>query len=120
MKFSEVKTYVSGVLNAMFPNRKVLSRLSDSNGILTYNDVPLKQFNYRTGDTILYVGTSVPKDWVLCDGSELDITSYRNLSTYIARQFGSVNHFGGDGTTTFAVPDYSSFMVNGFKILIKK
>lgn len=122
MRLSDVKTYVSGVINALFPNRDVLSKLSDSNGMLTYdnNPVSLDRINYKTGSVIVYVGTSAPPGWLICDGSEVNISNYRNLSLYIKRQFGSVNYFGGDGTATFALPNYNtSGNNNGFTILIK-
>lgn len=40
-----------------------------------------------------------PSDWVICDGSVLNISSYPKLSAVIGAAF------GGDGTTTFAVPN---------------
>lgn len=122
MNLSQVKTYVTGVLDALFPNRNVLSKLSESDGMLHYDDIPVApdKINYKTGDVILYAGSSLPNGWMECNGAVINIASFRNLSTYIARQFGTVNHFGGDGTTTFAVPDYSSTVSSsGLMILIK-
>lgn len=40
-----------------------------------------------------------PPDWALCDGRSLPITSYMNLFTVIGTTF------GGDGQTTFNLPD---------------
>lgn len=122
MNLSQVKAYVTGVLDALFPNRNVLSKLSESDGMLHYNDIPvmINKINYKTGDVILYAGSSVPNGWLECDGSIVNIASYRNLATYIARQFGTVDQFGGDGTTTFAVPNYASTVSSsGLMILIK-
>jgi microcystin-dependent protein len=48
--------------------------------------------------------TSIPKHYLACDGTVYNITDYPYLSEYIKTEFGSYNHFGGDGITTFAVP----------------
>jgi len=52
-----------------------------------------------------YMGTVAPIGWLACDGTVYNISDYSDLATHIASQFGSTNFFGGDGTTTFAVPD---------------
>jgi hypothetical protein len=52
-----------------------------------------------------YMGTVAPIGWLVCDGTVYNIADYPDLATHIASQFGSTNFFGGDGTTTFAVPD---------------
>jgi microcystin-dependent protein len=44
-------------------------------------------------------GRGVPQNWVVCDGSLLPIAQYEPLYTLISTTY------GGDGRTTFAVPD---------------
>jgi len=56
------------------------------------------------GTIINVIGTTAPANYLKCDGATYSITAYLPLATYIKNQFGSYNHFGGDGVTTFAVP----------------
>ncbi|MER3389992.1 MAG: phage tail protein [Microcella sp.] len=43
--------------------------------------------------------------WVLADGAVLNIADYPKLAAHYAATYGTSNHHGGNGTTTFAVPD---------------
>ncbi len=51
------------------------------------------------GEIRVFAGTFVPQDWLLCDGSEYLIGQYQVLAAVIG------NIYGGNGRTTFAVPD---------------
>jgi hypothetical protein len=68
-----------------------------------------------------YMGTVAPIGWLACDGTVYNISDYPDLATHIASQFGSTNFFGGDGVTTFAVPDTtditSTTLENGVYII---
>lgn len=57
------------------------------------------------GAVISYMGQSAPKDYLACDGAVYNISEYSELAAFFQNQFGAANHFGGDGTATFAVPD---------------
>ena len=57
------------------------------------------------GHILSQIGIMAPKHYIICDGAEYNITDYPYLSQYIKDQFGSFNFFGGDGITTFAVPN---------------
>jgi len=57
------------------------------------------------GTIIMFMGTVAPADYLFCDGTLYDIADYPKFATFITTQFGIVNYFGGDGETTFAVPD---------------
>lgn len=57
------------------------------------------------GTVISYMGLTAPQDYLVCDGVEYNITDYSELAKFFETQFGAKNHFGGDGTITFAVPD---------------
>jgi microcystin-dependent protein len=46
-----------------------------------------------------YGGVTPPTGWLLCDGSIRNISDYPNLAPILG------NRFGGDGTTTFGLPD---------------
>ncbi len=51
------------------------------------------------GEIRPFAGTFAPQDWALCDGSLLPISQYAPLFTLIGTTY------GGDGQTTFALPD---------------
>jgi microcystin-dependent protein len=51
------------------------------------------------GDIRLFAGTFAPRGWLLCNGALLSISEYDTLYTLIGTTY------GGDGQTTFALPD---------------
>lgn len=65
------------------------------------------------GTIISYMGTTAPQDYLICDGSTYNIDDYKQLSDFFASQFGSANFFGGDGVTTFKVPDLRGEFLRG-------
>lgn len=60
-----------------------------------------------------YMGTTAPIGWLACDGTVYNISDYPDLATHIASHFGSTNFFGGNGTTTFGVPDLRGEFLRG-------
>ena len=80
-------------------------RKDTSNNVL-YNDTPI-------GTIISYMGQTAPKDYLICDGTVYNIDDYKELAEFINTSFGSYNKFGGDGTTTFAVPDLRGEFLRG-------
>jgi microcystin-dependent protein len=67
-----------------------------------------------TGNIISFMGTKAPNGYLVCDGAELEISKYAKLAAHFEEQFGTKNHFGGDGTTTFAVPDLRNEFLRGY------
>ncbi len=65
------------------------------------------------GTVISYMGTNAPEHYLACDGTIYNIADYEYFSQFIKDQFGSYNYFGGDGTTTFAVPDLRGEFLRG-------
>ena len=65
------------------------------------------------GTVIAYMGTSAPSDFLICDGTVYTISDYTELADFFEAQFGSSNFFGGDGNTTFAVPDLRGEFLRG-------
>lgn len=65
------------------------------------------------GEIISYMGNTVPANYLACDGSEYNISDYQELANHFIKEFGSVNYFGGDGATTFAVPDLRGEFLRG-------
>lgn len=72
----------------------------------SYGDTPL-------GTIISYMGITPPDEYLSCDGTTYNIQDYWELAEFIKTQFGSYNYFGGDGTTTFAVPDLRGEFLRG-------
>ena len=65
------------------------------------------------GSVYSYMGTSAPRGYLACDGSVYNISDYPRLAGHINGHFGSYNFFGGDGVTTFAVPDLRGEFLRG-------
>lgn len=66
------------------------------------------------GTVISFMGTSAPDGYLACDGAVYEISAYPKLAGFIKEQFGSFHYFGGDGETTFAVPDMRNLFVRGY------
>ena len=58
-----------------------------------------------TGTIIAFMGTIPPEGYLACDGTVYNVEDYSNLANFFLAQFSAVNYFGGDGESTFAVPD---------------
>ncbi len=65
------------------------------------------------GNVISYMGKSVPKHHLACDGHEYTIGLYPELEAWIIEEFGAINYFGGDGSSTWAVPDLRGEFLRG-------
>jgi microcystin-dependent protein len=66
------------------------------------------------GTVISFMGTSAPAGYLICDGTTYNIADYSDLADFFNTQFGSKNFFGGNGTTTFAVPDLRNEFLRGY------
>lgn len=66
------------------------------------------------GTVISYMGYSAPDNYVICDGAIYNIADYEELSNFFQMQFGSKNYFGGNGTSTFGVPDMRNLFLRGY------
>ncbi|MCI8310358.1 MAG: tail fiber protein [Clostridia bacterium] len=58
-----------------------------------------------TGTIISYMGNSAPNGYLSCDGKVYNISEYSSLAEQKKNEFGSYNYYGGDGESTFAVPN---------------
>lgn len=65
------------------------------------------------GEVISYMGNHAPEGYLICDGTVYNIADYQDLADQIKKEFGSYNYFGGNGTTTFAVPDLRGEFLRG-------
>lgn len=52
------------------------------------------------GTIMIWPGSSAPPGWGVCDGTLLQRANYPALFSLLG------SSFGGDGTTTFALPDF--------------
>ena len=57
--------------------------------------------------------TGAPQGWLRCEGQIINIADYPELATFYASQHGASNYWGGDGITTFAVPDLRGEFIRG-------
>ena len=112
-------------------NIKVLNKLSESdNGKILYDNKEIEATlliestgqvidsqdleDTPVGHIISHIGTTAPKHYLICDGSEYNITDYPYLAQHIQNSFNIVNYFGGDGVNTFAVPSLSNLSINWY------
>lgn len=65
------------------------------------------------GTIIAFMGKTAPQNYLVCDGSVYKIADYKELADFIKVQFGKYDFFGGDGTTTFAVPPLNGEFLRG-------
>lgn len=65
------------------------------------------------GHILTYMGNVTPKHYLSCDGTVYNISQYKLLAEHIKKEFGSYNYFGGNGSTTFAVPDLRGEFLRG-------
>ena len=65
------------------------------------------------GTINFFDATVAPQDWLACDGSVYNIADYPQLAEWDATQHGASNFYGGNGTTTFAVPDLQGEFLRG-------
>lgn len=60
------------------------------------------------------MGTSAPDSFLCCDGAVYNISEYPGLVNHFKHHFGSSNYFGGNGSTTFAVPNLRGEFLRGY------
>ena len=65
------------------------------------------------GTVISVMGKQAPLNYLVCDGTVYNIKDYPELAAYFAGQFEVSNFFGGDGVTTFAIPDLRGEFLRG-------
>lgn len=53
------------------------------------------------GTVVMYGGATAPAGWLVCDGTIYTISTYNTLGTLLGSKY------GGNGTTTFAVPNFN-------------
>lgn len=119
MNLKEVKTLIVGTIKQSFANKKTLDKFDGTSGTLKYNGVPVNNVpvfvadDSPVGSVISFMGNTVPQDYLICDGTVYNIADYPLLAQHMLDEFGNYNYFGGDGETTFAVPDLRGEFLRG-------
>lgn len=65
------------------------------------------------GHIMSIMGNNAPEHYLKCDGTIYNKDDYPHLWEYFKKEFGTPNKFGGNGTTTFAVPDLRDEFLRG-------
>ena len=65
------------------------------------------------GTIISVMGVNAPLHYLACNGQVVNIADYPELADYFEAQFGLKNKFGGNGTTTFGIPDLRGEFLRG-------
>ena len=65
------------------------------------------------GTVISVMGVTAPANYLACNGQVVNISDYPELADYFLAQFGSKSKFGGNGTTTFGIPDLRGEFLRG-------
>ena len=77
-------------------------------------EIGTKKDTTPVGTVISYMsGSNAPDGYLSCDGSVYNISDYPKLAESFKDGFGKYNYYGGDGTTTFAVPDLRGEFLRG-------
>lgn len=82
-------------------NKKFTPKYDDDLIPKWYLDQLLNQEAHIIGEIKSYSGNSVPKGWLLCNGSEISRNGYKKLYDTIGTSYGT-----GDGVSTFNLPTY--------------
>lgn len=84
-----------------------IAKVTTSSGAVTavaqVNQTDTFKYAFQpTGSVEMYAGqyNNIPTNWLLCDGSAISRTTYKDLFDVVGIQFGN-----GDGSTTFNLPD---------------
>lgn len=115
-------TWVIAVFAQFLSNTKLkITFLNVTGTNATVRDLKIYGINFKeaigndtpVGTILSYMGTKAPKNYLTCDGSAYNISDYPELSNHMKVEFGSINFFGGDGVSTFAVPDLRGEFLRG-------
>lgn len=91
-------------LTIVLVNGKVYYSFDDGvNWILVHDPATGVSTSFQTSTVIWFGGglADIPGDWLVCDGQEVDRTTYADLFTRLGTAYGV-----GNGTTTFNLPNF--------------
>lgn len=103
-----VSTYVPIAAEPIIQNLLPVTSVS-GNTIYSSVSVPGGASSLQTGTILPWPSNNLPVGFILCDGSIYNIAAYPALAVVLS------NNFGGDGLTTFGVPDLQGKTIFGYK-----
>ena len=118
MVFSLLFSGVASVFSYSFGASSVAYTPTDSNWKVANTQEAIDNLYDSVGSALVgavysYMGNTAPHGYLACAGSTYRISDYPRLAGHIQGQFGSYNFFGGDGVSTFAVPDLRGEFLRG-------
>lgn len=91
-------------------NKYIVEHGVTMNGYATsaddFQDMPV-------GGVVPFFGKEAPAHYLICDGATYNLGTYPELEAFFIEEYGKVNQFGGNGTTTWAVPDLRGEFLRG-------
>lgn len=112
-ELNELDKLYSSIKIATDDNSQVTVSIDDLKKIINEEIRKSGTTSVPSGTIISHMGTKAPGGYLNCDGTIYNITDYPELSKHIKNDFGKSNFFGGDGETTFAVPDLRGEFLRG-------
>lgn len=103
---------VSGLGALALLNAVGNSQISDGAVTLAKLATAVQALLVPAGSLVPFAGTSEPSGWLFCYGQAISRTTYAALFAAIGTSFG-----GGDGSTTFNVPDLRGRVVAGNDVM---
>ena len=116
-KLEQILSEVAKAINSQYARQDTVNEISNKLTSLT-NKIDNIQIEFiPVGSVIDVLGKKAPTGFVKCDGTIYSISYHKELADYIKDQYGSYKFFGGNGTTTFAVPKLESEYENIIKCI---
>ncbi len=112
-KENDIMTYYETLLGQYISNSRDTITISIEE-LTELIDARIQKSTNPTGSIIAQMGVNAPDGYLFCDGAIYNISEYSNLANYIKEQFGAYDYWGGDGTTTFAVPNLQGEFLRGY------
>lgn len=83
---------------------------------LSINGYATNEEDYQempVGAVAPFFGKTAPAHYLICDGTVYNVGTHPELEAFIIENYGNLNQFGGNGTTTWAVPDLRGEFLRG-------
>jgi microcystin-dependent protein len=110
----ELNNLYSEILVATGDDSKITISVEDLRSLIQEEIKKSGGTSVPTGSIISQMGVSAPDGYLICDGTVYNISDYQTLANYIKEQFGKYDYWGGDGETTFAVPNLQGEFLRGY------
>jgi len=94
-------------------NSKLIAELMNNNTTINTEAIP-NGSGVSIGTIVPFAGTSAPTGFLICDGSQISVTTYADLYTAIGTTWGTLTDgAGGAGSTHFRIPDLQNDFIRG-------